>query len=701
MIDPRPHPAPGRSRHLEAATDKSATMLFVTRPMFLFPPAPVIAGCWACALAIGCVAVCGSAGAQTQEAFDAATRRINQVYASRESEVQATRSSRDDLELGRELLTAAKADEEQDPALAAMLRLRAADLQMAHPDGYAAAADALAQLPAALRASRLEREKRLLGLYEKRYRAAFSMQRREIGREYLAVLLRAADDRADHDPDAAISLLREAQRVARLVEPQREADIETRIETLRQIQQRHERRAWLERRLAEHPDDHDSRVELITLRVEADDAVDTARQLLQRLPDDHPRARTLRDALDPPQGLTPQRAIDAAAWWEARFEAAPESNKAALLARLRDAYQRVLDAPGATPQSTPVVKATLSLQRVRQRMADRGIDYIPRFKPELDVPHQPGLIRSYDTGHDLGRVTLPERGGWAAASIDGGVLLFDLNEGLPVRTLQTPGHPTRLVFAPDGQRLLVGGQRADEPGRAFLAEWRVRDGQPTRPPTSADGRCVEAGYTRRRPVFGVIGQQARVILHDADRLLFNTAAPHAYRLDWPTDLAFLAVVSHEAGTHHLRRIDPLDGSTRTLWSGQRAVAGIRVHGQTQAVLLAHDDVAQVIAIKQGTRRAWLMPPIAPNGSPLDPDAVANGQNTGWWLSALALSADGRHAAIAAEPDATIHLYDTTTGEIVQSLDGHHTKVTGLAFTHDGRYLLAAAGQKLHLWGLEP
>jgi hypothetical protein len=643
----------------------------------------------------------GPAVAQTQEAFDAATRQINQVYASRESDVQATRSSLDEVELGREMHTAAIAADGDEPALAAMLRLRAAALLMEHPDGYAAAAEALAQLPDACRAQRVEQEQRLLRLYEQRYRSALSIQRREIGQQYLAVLLQAVEDRADHDADAAIGLLRKAQGVARLIEPPREAQIERQIEHLRQVQQRNQRRAQLERRLADHPDDHDTRAELVTLLVEAYDAVGAAQTLLQRLPADDPQAQTLRDALNPPDALTAERAIEAASWWEARFQAAPEPFKAAMLARLRDAYERVLDAPDATPQRTPVIKATLSLQRVRQRMADRGIAYIPRFKPELDVPHQAGLIRTYDTGHDLGRVALPEHGGWAAAVIDGGVLLFDLNEGLPVRTLPTPGKATRLAFDKQGTRLLAGGQLADDPGRAFLIEWRVREGRPSRPTILADGRCAEAGYVRQRPVFGVIGRQVRVILHDADRDLVSTDADNAYRLDWSSGLDLLAVATRESSSHHVRRLDPLDGSESDLSSGPRAVTGLRVHGQEQIVLVAHDDVAQIITLNQGTRRAWLMPPIAPNGTPLDPEAVADGQNTGWLLSAMALAADGRRAAIAADPDAVIRLYDTTTGDLVQSLDGHHHAVQGLTFTHDGRYLLATAGQQLHLWGVEP
>ncbi len=655
---------------------------------------------WRCLALLGMGLIWAWGGAaQTLEEIDAAVPQVNRAYAVREAEVQATRSALDDLALGREMLTAA--DAAAEPAWAAVLRHRACPLLLAHPDGYASAAEALNKLPPALRAERFEWEDRLLGLYEQRYRAALAAQRKQIGGEYLPILLRAADARLAHDADASMSLLRKAQSVARLSDREQEAQVLARIEELSRRKRLDERRAQLEEKLADEPDDQAARIELVTLLVEAYDASGAARELSRRLDRQNPQAATIVDAMQPQRSLSAERALVAAEWWDARYHAAAESAKAGLLDSVRQAYERVIEAPDARPGSSPVIKATLSLQRVRQRMADRGLAFVPRFKATLEIPHEVGLIRSYDAGVPIRRIVLPNEGAWAAAAFEGGVLQFDLEEGLPVRKLATPGPVTRLAFDPTGLRLTAGGQSQAQPDEAFAFEWQVRSGERMRRPLMIPGRCVEIGYIQQRPVVGLIDAGVQIYLQDIGRELANAAVNNAYHLDWPADASLLAVGGRQAESHQVWTVDPLTNRTQQVWAGARAIAGIRVSPDAITLLLAHADAARVIELDSANQRAWLLPPNKPDGSPLNQADVAQGQDTGWRLSALALSPDGRRAAIALEPGAIVHLFDTTTGAILQTLEAEPDTITGLAFSGDGRFLLGAAGQKLHLWGLAP
>ncbi len=78
-----------------------------------------------------------------------------------------------------------------------------------------------------------------------------------------------------------------------------------------------------------------------------------------------------------------------------------------------------------------------------------------------------------------------------------------------------------------------------------------------------------------------------------------------------------------------------------------------------------------------------------------------GLKTGWGLTALDISPDGRTLASASGfRDATIHIWDTATGDplIGQPLAGHTGCVYDLAFTRDGRHLISAAlDQTIRLW----
>jgi WD40 repeat protein len=60
------------------------------------------------------------------------------------------------------------------------------------------------------------------------------------------------------------------------------------------------------------------------------------------------------------------------------------------------------------------------------------------------------------------------------------------------------------------------------------------------------------------------------------------------------------------------------------------------------------------------------------------------------VEALALSPDGRHLAVAAEPDHTVHLLDVNTGAEVCRFAGHYGRVRRLVFSSQGNRLASAS-----------
>jgi len=65
---------------------------------------------------------------------------------------------------------------------------------------------------------------------------------------------------------------------------------------------------------------------------------------------------------------------------------------------------------------------------------------------------------------------------------------------------------------------------------------------------------------------------------------------------------------------------------------------------------------------------------------------------------IALSPDGRTVASAEQSDNFIHLWDATTGQVIQVLDGHPNDVIALAFSPDNAYLASGGYQRpVQLW----
>ncbi|OZY87545.1 hypothetical protein CBP51_11410 [Cellvibrio mixtus] len=70
-----------------------------------------------------------------------------------------------------------------------------------------------------------------------------------------------------------------------------------------------------------------------------------------------------------------------------------------------------------------------------------------------------------------------------------------------------------------------------------------------------------------------------------------------------------------------------------------------------------------------------------------------------WANTCALSADGRYL-VSGSGDASLRLWELSSGECVREFIGHSSGVTSCALSADGRYLVSGSGDKsLRLWNL--
>jgi WD40 repeat protein/serine/threonine protein kinase len=235
----------------------------------------------------------------------------------------------------------------------------------------------------------------------------------------------------------------------------------------------------------------------------------------------------------------------------------------------------------------------------------------------------------------------------AAAGADGKVRLCDGGDGKEIRTLA--GHRGvvgALAFSPDGSLLASGG--ADH----VIRVWDVRSGEE---------RHALPGHRPAPPLSGTVGGLA---FHPGGKLLASVGYDSTLRF-WDVEKA-VETAAHRVSGSSLDCV-AFDGSGDFL-----------AYGSTG------DTILRLCPVRGGFHEQQVR-------------SLAGHQQP---LRGVSFTPDGRRL-VSASRDGTVRLWNTTTSQQMQSLDGVWGGVSALAVSPDGRFLAAGGKGDLLVWDASP
>jgi len=245
--------------------------------------------------------------------------------------------------------------------------------------------------------------------------------------------------------------------------------------------------------------------------------------------------------------------------------------------------------------------------------------------------------------------------------------------------LPQSGRTDKLLFSPDGQRLLT----ADKDGRQQL--WAADSGQPLGAPLAGQSWPSLA-------VFSPDGRRLASVGADPHRLVFSdgqTGAALGPAVSYPAPIAALAF-----GRRGLRLVTRGIGQSTQLWDGES--------GQPVAELLPGDHSLSRVDFSAGasllltvsddaTIRLWDVQTGQSIGTALRPAGP---------LRSVTLSPDMKWLATVGTDD-SVRLWESQTGEERGKALLHQTKIDVVRFSPDSRRLLTASSDgDARLWDVD-
>jgi len=303
--------------------------------------------------------VCAEDGEKAAETFNA-------LFGADLARVRKTGDSRDDAALAARLLeTATKATDQ--PAFLALVCETVANLGLAHPDGYAAAAEAMELVARSVPEKAAACRERLIEIRQKQFDAARGDERQAAGEALLDCLLPVieAKEKAGALAEAA-ALYRKARTIAAASGSPRADEIDARAAALAQRMKTAARIADVKALLARDPANVSAREGLVRIYlVDLDDPAEAAKHLKGAKDE-----ALLKYVPAAAKGLeaAPEFACLELGEWYARLAAkAPPHAKAAMDARAKAYLERFLTMH--TPKDLSRTRATLAFEKVQEAVA--------------------------------------------------------------------------------------------------------------------------------------------------------------------------------------------------------------------------------------------------------------------------------------------------------------------------------------------
>lgn len=263
----------------------------------------------------------------------------------------------------------------------------------------------------------------------------------------------------------------------------------------------------------------------------------------------------------------------------------------------------------------------------------------------------------------------------------GEIRIWDLAAMAPIATVATSGYARHLAISADSASFLVHARQHDLERRrladgALLEEWPHFQGEDYLVAISPLGRHVLAGRGNILRLWDIEAGVAVAQLGGQQGYIHCGAVSADGKL---------VMVPSADGTLHLWRLDAEPGHSTLRGHSSFVVAVALAGGGERAVSASHD----------GTIRVWSLAAAAASG--------AGGTQPGEPVRHAALSPDARRLAtggggsFAYSSDFAVRLWDVDSGGLLRTLPGCSYVVTFLAFTPDGRSIVACDQQAVFAW----
>ena len=283
----------------------------------------------------------------------------------------------------------------------------------------------------------------------------------------------------------------------------------------------------------------------------------------------------------------------------------------------------------------------------------------------------------------------------AGAAADGTVTLWTWPEGSIARTVKHPVGATGAAFSPDGARIASAGYDGT------VKVWRVADGALERTLAGHERTVWSVAFSPKGDRIASSGEDKTVRIWNAtDGTLLHTLKGHelnVWSVRFSPDGARVASGSFDHDAKVWRVAD--GGLERTLVGHAEAIVEVAFSHDGELLVTGGDDSRVRAWRKDGT-----LAHVLEGGSDhvytvaVSPDSrwIASGGREKGAVGTLIKQVAGR----IGKPDPTVRLWRAADGALLQLLADADDDVHSLAFSPDGRWLVASgAGRTIQAWRL--